>query len=61
MEEKYCNRKIKKNLLLMNIHIFYVLERKTSNKNFSLSVCTYVRMWVPSVGTITVEGVSGSN
>ena len=36
----------KKSLLLTNVHVLYVLEDKTSKKNFRLSVClpscTYV-------------------
>ena len=48
----------KKIFLLMNVHVLYVLEDKTSNKkNFRLSVCLTVCL---SVDTITFEGVSGS-
>ena len=54
----------KNSLLLTNVHDFYVLEDKTSQKNFRLSVwmsgCTYVRTWTFHVDTITFEGVSGS-
>ena len=52
-KKKYCNRisekKKKNSLLLTNVHDLYVLEDKTSQKNFRLSVCRsvwmYVRTW----------------
>ena len=58
----------KKILLSTNVHVLYVLEDKTSKKNFRLSVCLseclevwlYVRTWILAVDTITFEGVSGS-
>ena len=57
----------KNSLLLTNVHDFYVLEEKTSQKKFPsdcLSVCLdvwmYVRTWTFHVDTITFEGVSGS-
>ena len=54
----------KNSLLLTNVHILYVLEDKTSKKNFRLSVCLSgclaVRTWTFHVDTITFEGVSGS-
>ena len=43
----------------MNVHILYVLELKTSKKEFP-SVCMYIRLCVPSWCTITFEGVSAS-
>ena len=54
--------------LLTNVHDLYVLEDKTSQKNFRLSVCLsvcldvwmYVRTWTFHVDTINFEGVSGS-
>ena len=36
----------KNSLLLTNVHVLYVLEDKTSTKNFRLSVCLSVRMYV---------------
>ena len=56
-------KKKKNSLLLTNVHDFYVLEDKTSQKKFSsvcLSVWMYVRTWTFHVDTITFEGVSGS-
>ena len=56
----------KNSLLLKNVHVLYVLEDKTSKKNFRLSVCpcldvcTYVRTWTFHVDTITFGGASGS-
>ena len=44
----------------MNVHVLYVLELKTSKKNFRLSVCLTVRTWTLAVETITLEGVNGS-
>ena len=43
-KRKYCNRMIeKKNLLLMNVHVFYILELKTSAKrSVCLDVCVFV-------------------
>ena len=42
-KRKYCNRMSeKKSLVLMNVHVLYVLEYKTSKKKF-LSVCLSVR------------------
>ena len=68
-KRKYCNRMSEKKnyLLLMNVHVLYVLEDKTSKKNFRLpvyvyvclSVCLFVRTWTFHVDTITFEGVSG--
>ena len=55
--------KKKNSLLLTNVHDFYVLEDKTSQKKFPsvcLSVWMYVRTWTFHVDTITFEGVSGS-
>ena len=49
----------KKNLLLKNVHVLYVLEDKTGKKKIP-SVCLYVRMRTFHVDTITFEGVSGS-
>ena len=57
----------KSSLLLMNVHVLYVWEDKTSNKKF-LSVCLSVWMsvrmsgctWTFAVDTINFEGVSGS-
>ena len=40
----------------MNIHILYVLDDKTSKKNFRLSVCLSGSL---AVDPITFEGVSG--
>ena len=67
-KRKYYNRmsETKKNsLLLTNVHDFYVLDNKTSQKKFPsvcLSVCLdiwmYVRTWTFHVDTITFEGVS---
>ena len=58
-----CEKK-KNSLLLTNVHDLYVLEDKTSQKTFRLSVCPsvwlYVRTWTFHVDTITFEGVSGS-
>ena len=57
----------KKSLLLTNVHDFYVLEDKTSQKNFRPSVCLYVclsaclsvwmyvRTWTFHVDTIIFE------
>ena len=43
----YCNRMSeKKSLLLTNVHDLYVLENKTSQKKFRLSVCLDVRTYV---------------
>ena len=44
-KRKYCNRmsEQKNSLLLINVHVLYVLEDKTSKKN---SVCLYVRTYV---------------
>ena len=53
----------KNSLLLTNVHDFYVLEDKTSQKKFPyvcLSVWMYIRTWTFHVDTITFEGVSGS-
>ena len=54
----------KNSLLLTNVYDFYVLEDKTRQKKFRLSVCLdvwmYVRTWTFRVDTITFEGVSGS-
>ena len=50
----------KKSLLLINVHVLYVLEDKTSNKNFRLSVGLSGCTWTFAVDTITFEGVSGS-
>ena len=57
----------KNSLLLKNVHDFYVLEDKTSQKKFPsvclsvwMSVWMYVRTWTFDVDTITFEGVSGS-
>ena len=54
----------KNSLLLTNFHDLYVLEDKTSQKNFRLSVCLsvwmYVRTWTFHVDIITFEGVSRS-
>ena len=49
----------KNSLLLTNVYDFYVLEDKTSQKNFR-PVWMYVRTWTFHVDTITFEGVSGS-
>ena len=59
---KYCNRKSEKknSLLLMNVRVLYVLEDKTSKKNFRLSVCLSVCTWTFAMDTITFEWVSGS-
>ena len=62
-KRKYCIRmsKQKNSLLLTNVHVFYVLEDKTSTKNFPsvcLSGCLAVRTWTFHVDTITFEGVS---
>ena len=65
-KRQYCNRMSKKNsLLLMNVHILYVLEDKTSKKtSVRLSVCLSVWMygytWTFAVDTITSEGFIGS-
>ena len=53
-------REKKNSLLLTNVQDLYVLEDKTSQKNFRLSVWMYVRTWTFHVDTITFEGVSGS-
>ena len=53
----------KNSLFLTNVHDFYVLEDKTSQKKFPsvcLSVWMYVRTWTFHVDTITFEGFSGS-
>ena len=54
----------KNSLLLMNVHVLYMLKDKRSKKNFPLSACLdvwmYVRTWTFHVDTITFEGVSGS-
>ena len=63
---KYCNHisEKKNSLLSINVHDLYVLEDKTSKKNFRPSVCLSVWMYVRTltfhVDTITFEGVSGS-
>ena len=44
----------------MNVHVFHVLEDKTSKKNACLSGFLAVRTWIVAVDTITFEGVSGS-
>ena len=61
-KRKYCNRMSEKknSLLLTNVHAFYVLEDKTSEKNFRLTICLSVCPWTFHVDTITFEGVSGS-
>ena len=46
----------------MNVHVLYVLERKTSTKKFPyvyLSVRLSAGRWVLSVETITFEEVTG--
>ena len=53
----------KNSLLLTNVHVLYVLEDKTSTKNFPsvcLSGCLAVRTWTFHMDFITFEGVSGS-
>ena len=47
-KKKYCNRTSeKKSLRLMNVHVLYVLEHKTSKKiSVCLSGCTYVCTYV---------------
>ena len=53
---------------MINVHVLYILEDKTSKKKFRLSVCLsvclevwlYIRTWTFAVDTITFEGVSGS-
>ena len=65
-KRKYCNRmREKKSLLLMNVHVLYVLEDKTSKKNFRPSVCLFVCLSVclfvcPSVLLVyyVVENIS---
>ena len=60
--------KKKNSLHLTNVYDFYVLEDKTSQKDFRLSVCLsvcvdvwmYVRTWTFHLHTITLEGVRGS-
>ena len=47
----------KNSLLLMNVHVLYVLEDKTSKK---ISVCLSGCTWTFAVDTITFEEVSGS-
>ena len=63
-KRKYCNRMSKKNsLLLMNLHVLYVLEDKTSKKkclSVRLSVYLSVCTWTFAVNTITLEGVNGA-
>ena len=55
----------KNSLLVLNVHVLYVLEDKTSKKNFRLSVWMSVWMsgctWTFAEDTITFEEVSGSN
>ena len=56
---KYFNHKVeKKSPSLMNVHILYALELKTSKKN--PSVYMYVCLSIPSEYTITFEGVNES-
>ena len=40
----------------MNVHVLSVLDLKISTKKVRLPVC----LWVPSVDTISFEGVTGS-
>ena len=48
-------------LLLIDVHVLYGLEHRTSkNNSVCLSVRTYVRTWILAVDTITFEGVSES-
>ena len=57
------SQKKKNSLFLTNVHVLYILEDKTSTKNFPsfcLSGCLAVRTWTFYVDTITFEGVSGS-
>ena len=53
-------KKRKNSLLLMNVHVLYVLEDKTSKKKFRLSVCLSGCTWNFAVDTIIFEGISGS-
>ena len=50
----------KKNLLLMNVYVLYVLDSKQAKEIFRLSVCTKGRLQNLSECTITFEGVSAS-
>ena len=65
-KRKYCNRmsgKKKNSFHLINVHVLYDLEHKTSKKNFRLSVwlsvCPSACTRTIAVDTITFEGVSG--
>ena len=50
----------KNSLLLMNVHVLYVLDDKTSkNIPVCLSIWLYVHTWTFAMVTITFEGVSG--
>ena len=57
-------KKKKNSLRLTNFHVLYVLEDKTSKKNFRLFVCLSgwlaAHTWTFHVDTITFEGVSES-
>ena len=47
----------------MNVDVLYALDKQTKSvcpSVWYLSVCMYVRTWVPSVDTITFKGFSGS-
>ena len=47
-KRKYCNRMSEKknSLLLTNVHVLYVLEDKTITRNFRLSVCLPLCLYV---------------